>query len=402
MSYEINEAKQLVVDAGKKLVESGLIARTWGNVSARISDKQFVITPSGKPYETLTPDDLVVVNIDDCEYEGDIKPSSEKGVHADAYKIRDDVNFVIHTHQVNASVLSPIGRNINVPQKAAKIIGPVIPCAAYGMPSTGKLRAGVAEAIRSYPQAKSVIMKHHGALCMGADYDEAFNISATLEEVCGKEIGRVASKITGKRYGADKLYKAFEMTYDLGGGEVADLGSSTKVTDKSFELVMKNGDVFYCNVESGTAHVGVAPRVALIHAAIYQSSDVKYISQLDDNDAVALSKYGASMKPHIDDFDQIAGYGVKCCNWERTSYRTDAKDIGKALKGQNAVLIKGHGALCTGTSKSDVEAVKLVMEKECKAQMYCKLCYNSAQLGLVDNFLMRTIYLAKYSKQADK
>ena len=81
MAYEIEEAKRLVIEAGKKLIETGLIARTWGNVSARISDTQFVITPSGRAYETLTPDELVVVNIDDCSYEGDIKPSSEKGVH---------------------------------------------------------------------------------------------------------------------------------------------------------------------------------------------------------------------------------------------------------------------------------------------------------------------------------
>ena len=69
MAYEIEEAKKLVIEAGKKLIETGLIARTWGNVSARISDTQFVITPSGRAYETLTPDELVVVNIEDCSYE---------------------------------------------------------------------------------------------------------------------------------------------------------------------------------------------------------------------------------------------------------------------------------------------------------------------------------------------
>ena len=84
MAYEIEEAKKLVIEAGKKLIETGLIARTWGNVSARISDTQFVITPSGRAYETLTPDELVVVNIEDCSYEGYIKPSSEKGVNAAA------------------------------------------------------------------------------------------------------------------------------------------------------------------------------------------------------------------------------------------------------------------------------------------------------------------------------
>ena len=99
MAYDVEEAKKLVVEAGKKLLETGLIARTWGNVSARISDTQFVITPSGRAYDTLTPEEVVVVNIDDCSHEGDIKPSSEKGIHADAYKHHPLVNFVIHTHQ---------------------------------------------------------------------------------------------------------------------------------------------------------------------------------------------------------------------------------------------------------------------------------------------------------------
>ena len=63
--YDVQTAKELVVLAGKRLVETGLIARTWGNVSARISDTQFVITPSGRAYETLTPEEVVVVNIDD-------------------------------------------------------------------------------------------------------------------------------------------------------------------------------------------------------------------------------------------------------------------------------------------------------------------------------------------------
>ena len=65
MKYSIEEAKELVIRGGKILAESGLIARTWGNISARISDDKFVITPSGLAYETLTPGQIVEVNIAD-------------------------------------------------------------------------------------------------------------------------------------------------------------------------------------------------------------------------------------------------------------------------------------------------------------------------------------------------
>ena len=73
---DIQAAKELVIKAGKEVVASGLIARTWGNISCRVSDTQFVITPSGRPYEGLTPEEIVLVNIADLSYDGDVKPSS--------------------------------------------------------------------------------------------------------------------------------------------------------------------------------------------------------------------------------------------------------------------------------------------------------------------------------------
>ena len=146
MAYELEEAKKLVVAAGKKLVESGLIARTWGNVSARISDTQFVITPSGRAYETLTPEEVVVVNIEDCSYEGDIKPSSEKGVHAAAYRHHPTVDFVIHTHQKAATIVSITGMEIrNVYKEFQPVLGTKVPCADYAMSTTNSLRKKVDE-----------------------------------------------------------------------------------------------------------------------------------------------------------------------------------------------------------------------------------------------------------------
>ena len=103
---EINQARSAVLKAGLRLVEAGLIARTWGNVSCRVDAESFVITPSGRSYQSLTADDLVQVKIDDLSYQGPIKPSSEKGIHAEVYKLYPEVNFVIHTHQENASVIA--------------------------------------------------------------------------------------------------------------------------------------------------------------------------------------------------------------------------------------------------------------------------------------------------------
>ena len=60
---ELSEARNQVIEAGKRLLHSGLIARTWGNVSCRINENQFVITPSGRSYENLKPEEIVIVNI---------------------------------------------------------------------------------------------------------------------------------------------------------------------------------------------------------------------------------------------------------------------------------------------------------------------------------------------------
>lgn len=403
MAYELNEAKALVIEAGKKLVETGLIARTWGNISARISDTQFIITPSGRPYETLTPDELVIVNIADCEYEGDIKPSSEKGVHADAFRLRPDVNFVIHTHQVNASALSPTGREIaDFSAKAQKVLGPKVPVAEYGMPSTGMLRKAVAAAVEANPDCNAIIMKHHGAVCLGADYDEAFLVTETLEDVCGKEISRVTKFVTGSVSGVKNLYKAFESRFATPSPELEDLGSSKKITDKTFEFTTKKGETYECSIESGCPYIGIGPRAIAIHAAIYRNSDVTFIDQYASKDVISLSKAGDTLVAHLDDFCQIAGVDVKCKNWDRTSYRTDALEIGKAAKGRNIVLVKGQGALCTANSLFDLEGVKKVLEKECVAEMYCKLTVSEAPLSLIDRTLMRVIYNLKYSKQAGK
>jgi len=78
----VNLAKHQVIEAGKQLVKENLIVRTWGNVSSRLDDNSFLITPSGRNYFTLTPAEIVEVKIADLSHKGDVKPSSEKRIHA--------------------------------------------------------------------------------------------------------------------------------------------------------------------------------------------------------------------------------------------------------------------------------------------------------------------------------
>lgn len=181
---DVLKAKEQVVQAGKELSESGLIARTWGNVSARTGDGEFAITASGRDYMTLTPDEVIQISIDDLSYDGDVKPSSEKKVHREIYRLRDDVGFVIHTHQCNASAVSAMGLDkISLPGHYPGLSREII-CAGYGLPGSKKLCKNTAAAVAD-SMGDAVIMSNHGAVCYGKSYEEAFEVARTLEKACG-------------------------------------------------------------------------------------------------------------------------------------------------------------------------------------------------------------------------
>ena len=142
----LTEARNQVIDMGIKLLQTGLIARTWGNVSSRVDKNHFVITPSGRDYTGLTPEEIVITNISDGRSWGDVHPSSEKGVHLAGYRYFKDVNFIIHTHQPEASVLSALEMDMDA-NIAGSFLRGCIPCAEYGFPGTDELRDAVADAM---------------------------------------------------------------------------------------------------------------------------------------------------------------------------------------------------------------------------------------------------------------
>ncbi len=402
MAYNIQEAKELVVEAGKKLLETGLIARTWGNVSARISDTQFVITPSGRAYETLTPDDIVVVNIADCSYEGDIKPSSEKGVHADAYRLRPEENFVIHTHQIKASVVGAAGKNIDVPKKYAALFGDCVPVADYGMPSTSTLRKAVETAYAEYPNSKAILMKQHGAVVTGNSFEQAFEVVSELENLCEEKIQKAYLLYEGT---PEYSYKGMLNSYikAVGAGkmpkQIADFGESSRIGSK-FEIHYKNGKSFTVDIKTAkSAEAEDVPATAMVHAEIYARTNAGFIKHLTASEIVAVSVAQPTILPRLDDFAQIAGTKINSFKWDGS--RASAKTAAKAVKGSNAVLISGSGALCTGTKESDLDAVELIMSRECQTHIGSVFFGAGDALSPIDAKIMRIIYQTKYSKKAE-
>ncbi len=405
---DILEAKNIVINAGIELLKAGLIVRTWGNISCRIDDESFVITPSGKAYEDLTPDDIVLVKIADLSYDGDVKPSSEKGIHASCYQLRPDINFVIHTHQKNASVVSTLGLDINsVTGDAAEIIGADIPCASYGLPGQPKLREGVINALNR-SSAKAALKKANGAVCLGVDYEDAFKVAETLEEVCEQFIINRCCEVSGKA--VDKF------------SGVVDYISSVFTSADKYAPAQefapcdssRKGDFFFVGEEDKQAAIidtksgawvggGEIPDSADLHWAIYKKrEDVKFIRHTKDACVVALSKKGKTIRPMLDDFAQLCGPVVKTAVFNPNSTLCSSKKVAKALGKRNAVFVKDNGAICVADSQFNAEAVELVMEKHAKTAIGAELYADVKPISKLDAHLMNFIYKIKYSKKAGK
>ena len=337
MAYTIAEAKELVLKAGLELCEAGLVARTWGNISARVSDTQYVITPSGRAYDTLTADDIVLVNIADGSYVGDVKPSGEKGVHAAVYELCPEMDFVIHTHQNFASALSVLGRELAIAcgvdgqaRAEESLLGNTLPCAEYGMYATETLVNNIKAQIMAHPESKSVLMKYHGALCFGKDYEEAFAVAYELE----------------------------------------------KVSQEIFEELCEQQDIF--TIPSG------------LRQQLQSRDGIRAIRLAQTPYIVKMSNLGKTMEPYLDDAAQIAGVDVKCVD--------SADELLEALTDRNAVLIKGIGALCTGVDESEAEAVAIVLEKACMAAYLAECVGNVPPLGKESAKKDREGYVNHYSK----
>lgn len=180
---DITTIQQQVCDAGKQLLKEGLVARTWGNVSIKINERQMVITPSGRKYDELTPDDMVLVDIYTLKYEGSIKPSSELKLHCEVYKTRPLIQSVIHTHQMYASIVAAAQKDVVVLDETHQQIlgGKIIKAAPYALPNTKKITVETANAIG---QSNAALMSNHGVVCIGTSLENAFDVARTLEKAC--------------------------------------------------------------------------------------------------------------------------------------------------------------------------------------------------------------------------
>lgn len=178
--------RSLICDTGRELLGTGLVARTWGNVSCRLDAESFLITPSGLGYTNTFPEDIVKVTLKTMEWEGVHKPSSEKGIHASAYELFSDVGFVIHTHQNAASAIGLAGFDgLDITENEKTALGGIAK-AEYGLPGMKKLKNAVRTAFST--GAHVVFMVNHGVVVCGKDKTQAMERVQLLEDICRRNL----------------------------------------------------------------------------------------------------------------------------------------------------------------------------------------------------------------------
>ncbi|MBP3338565.1 MAG: L-ribulose-5-phosphate 4-epimerase [Lachnospiraceae bacterium] len=191
----LEELKKAVYEANMDLPKYGLVTFTWGNVSGIDREKGlFVIKPSGVEYDKLTPDDMVVMDLNGNKVEGKYKPSSDTATHLEIYKAFPEVGGVVHTHSSYATSWAQAGRGIPCYGTThADYMYGEIPCVrclnkeeiegAYEE-NTGLLIVDEFNRMKLDPVAMpAVLCKNHGPFAWGKDAHEAVHNAVVLEEV---------------------------------------------------------------------------------------------------------------------------------------------------------------------------------------------------------------------------
>jgi L-fuculose-phosphate aldolase len=175
------EAREAVQAAGVVLVQEGLVAGTWGNVSLRFSDRCMAITPSGFDYLSMKAGDVVIVDLATGEAAGGT-PSTERKLHRDIYRTRPEVNAIVHTHSMSVSTVAAARREVPpILDDLAQIVGPSVRVADYALPGTKKMGRTVLKALRGRMGA---LMANHGAVALGRTMEEALLCARILEKGC--------------------------------------------------------------------------------------------------------------------------------------------------------------------------------------------------------------------------
>ena len=175
------EIKKQICEIGKRIYDRGMVAANDGNISVKISDNEFLCTPTGVSKGFMTPEFICKVDKDGkpLETNGKFRPSSEIKMHMRVYQKRPDVQSVVHAHPIYATSFAIAGIPLTQPIMPEAVIAlGCVPIAEYGTPSTME----IPDAVEKYlPYFDAVLLENHGALSYSDSLLNAYYKMESLE-----------------------------------------------------------------------------------------------------------------------------------------------------------------------------------------------------------------------------
>lgn len=173
------EIRQQVLNAILEATKLGLIHGTSGNIAVRdFKENVIAITPSGRPYDTMTAEDISIVDLDGKWIDGPYKPSSETPMHTAVFRARPDVGATVHNHAMYCTVMAMSGDEL-IPTTPPQAEFSPIRVVPFEMPGTQELAEHV---VKTLGQGRAVLLKNHGSFCVGKDIGSAMAAAVYTEE----------------------------------------------------------------------------------------------------------------------------------------------------------------------------------------------------------------------------
>jgi len=213
---EVERVRRVVSDLHAELPRWELVVWTAGNVSQRLTTADlFVIKPSGVSYDELTPESMVVCDLDGNLVDGDRSPSSDTAAHAYVYKHMPEVGGVVHTHSTYATAWAARGEEIPcVLTMMADEFGGPIPVGPFALIGDDSIGRGIVETLRT-SRSKAVLMQNHGPFTVGKDARAAVKTAVMCEEVArtihvARQLGE---PLPIPQADVDRLYDRYQNVY---------------------------------------------------------------------------------------------------------------------------------------------------------------------------------------------
>lgn len=175
------EIRNKVIEKGVEMLSTNLTVGTWGNISCRIpGEDHIVITPTGMSYDTLVPEDIVVLDLGGNIISGTRKPSIEVPLHLAIYNARTDIGAIVHTHSPYATAMAVARREIpGAVEDLVQIVGGNVRVNIYALPGTEQFGINTVKAMEG---RQAVLLANHGMLGAGRNLEEAFRVCQVVEK----------------------------------------------------------------------------------------------------------------------------------------------------------------------------------------------------------------------------